>query len=88
MNIFVTGGAGFIGKHLVENLVKSGNEVTVFDNFSNSVPEKLSNIAEKINVIEADVTDYYLLTKSLEGFDAVVHLAAKISVSESLKNQK
>jgi len=88
MKVFITGGAGFIGRHLVGYLLKSGNNVTVYDNFSNSFKEKLSYLANKITVIQGDVTDYDLVTNSLENVDAVVHLAANTDVSESFKNPK
>jgi len=87
MKILVTGGAGFIGKHLSEFLLNKGNEVTIYDNFSNSLfPEKLNELQKNLTVIKGDVTDYVLLEKTLNGFDTVFHLAAKISVPESIKN--
>jgi len=87
MKVFVTGGAGFIGKHLVEYLLNKGNEVTIYDNFSNSIfPEKLNDLQKNLTVLKGDVTDYSLLEKTLNGFDTVFHLAAKISVPKSIKN--
>ena len=87
MRILVTGGAGFIGKHLVKFLIENGNEVTIFDNFSNSEKGSvlfLVNIGAKI--IEGDIIKLQEITNAVKEHDVVVHLAAKISVEESIKN--
>ena len=81
MRILVTGGGGFIGSALVLYLVKKGEKVTVFDNFSNS--EKIDS-SEGIKVIEGDITDYNSLEKAIQNHDVVIHLAAKIDVNESI----
>jgi len=66
MKILVTGGAGFIGKHLSEFLLNKGNEVTIYDNFTNSLfPEKLNQLHKNLTVIKGDVTDYALLEKTM-----------------------
>jgi len=90
-SILVTGGAGFIGSHLVENLVASGFEVTVLDNFNDFYdPDiKRSNIAEvsdSINLIDGDICDRELVDRIFaEGkFDTVVHLAARAGVRPSI----
>lgn len=86
MKIFVTGGAGFIGRHLVESLLKS-HDVTIYENFSNSNKKNLNFLSKNIpNIIEGDLSNIELLQKSLIGFDLVIHLAAKIDISESLKH--
>ena len=86
MKIFVTGGAGFIGKHLVKFLIEKGSEVTIFDDFSNSEDSvaALVNIGAKI--IEGDITKLDDIINAIKNHDIVVHLAAKISVEESIKN--
>jgi UDP-glucose 4-epimerase len=87
MRILVTGGAGFIGKHLVRMLLSQGHTVTIFDNFSNS--EK-SSVAPLVDlgaiVIEGDVTEPRHLEDAMKNQQIVIHLAAKISVSESKNN--
>lgn len=69
----VTGGAGFIGSHLVDRLVEAGHNVTVYDNFSTG---KNTNINS--NVLEHDILDLFMLTRAVErwGMDGVFHLAA------------
>ena len=86
MKILVTGGAGFIGKHLVKFLIEKGSKVTIFDNFSNSEDSvaALVNIGAKI--IEGDITKLDDVINATKNHDIVVHLAAKISVEESIKN--
>lgn len=87
MRIFVTGGAGFIGKHLVNSLIEKKHEITIFDNFSNSQKKSLIDFKSKlVNVIEGDITKLTDITNAINGQELVIHLAAKISVPESIKN--
>jgi UDP-glucose 4-epimerase len=83
MKVLITGGAGFIGAHISKQLLDSGNEVVIFDDFSTSSKDNLDSRAE---VIEGDIKDVKLLSKSLSGVDAVIHMASFISVEESVKN--
>jgi len=77
----ITGGAGFIGSHLVESLLESGHRVTVIDDFSTGQRENLPN-KNTLSIIEADLLA--LAPDQLAGpFDAVVHLAALPSVNDS-----
>ncbi len=86
MKIFVTGGAGFIGRHLVESLLNGNNQVTVFDNFTNSSKSQMSHYIKKgALLVKGDITNYSSLAKSVSGFDHVVHLAAQIDVQESIR---
>ena len=87
MKILVTGGAGFIGKHLVEFLLEKNNVVTIFDNFSNSTKESINGIIKKgAKIIEGDITKVSDIEKITGDQEIVIHLAAKISVSESITN--
>jgi UDP-glucose 4-epimerase len=87
MRIFITGGAGFIGIHLCKKLLKLDHTITVYDDFSNSSQENfLSKINGKINLITGNILDYPSLEHSMNKHDVVIHLAAKISVSDSVKN--
>jgi UDP-glucuronate 4-epimerase len=89
----VTGGAGFIGSHLVDSLLESGWHVTVLDNFDEFYPraEKESNLArhhgdDRLRVIEGDLRDDVAVRASFaEPIDVVVHLAAKAGVRPSIE---
>lgn len=81
-NIVVTGGAGFIGSHLVESLVGRGESVTVFDNFSTGKPEAVVSGAR---IIEGDIRDAALTAQALKGADYVFHLAALPRIQKSIR---
>ena len=87
MKIIITGGAGFIGKHLADFLLNEKHEVTILDNFSNSTKESINSLVSKgVNVIEGDITNSEFISKAFEKQEVVIHLAAKISVDESIIN--
>ena len=87
MKIIVTGGAGFIGKHLVEFLITKGINVTIFDNFSNSKKNSIAYLKNQgVKIIEGDITKIQDIVNAVKDQDMVIHLAAKISVEESIKN--
>jgi UDP-glucose 4-epimerase len=82
MKIFVTGGAGFVGSWVAEELIKSGYQVTVLDNLTAGNKKFVPNGAK---LIQKDIRDKSL-NKYLKGHDAVIHLAAKTVVPESVKD--
>lgn len=88
--ILVTGGAGYIGSHTVLELLGSGHDVTVLDNFSNSTPDAISRVeslaGRRVDLVEGDIRDADVLAALFEGtnFDVVVHFAAKKAVAESV----
>lgn len=85
MKIFVTGGAGFIGRHLVFSLLNNGYQVTIFDNFSNSSQSKIKDLTKNgAKLVKGDILEYKSVLKLVKGADFVVHLAAKINVRESI----
>ena len=93
MNIFVTGAAGFIGSHVCEHFIKSGNIVIGIDNFDSFYPKKIkqSNLAaiidsENFHFFECDIRDNNALNKIFALFkvDFVIHLAAKAGVRPSI----
>ena len=86
MNCLVTGGAGFIGSHLVEALLALGHEVTVYDNFSTGKLSNIEGLGPHLTVHSADIGDTQSLRRAMNGMDVVFHLAASSSVVESLKN--
>ncbi len=81
MRVLVTGGAGFIGSHLVTLLVEKGLEVVVFDSL---VTGKRERIPAGVLFIQGDIRDIDTLSTALEGVTHVAHLAALISVGESM----
>jgi len=97
-NILITGGAGFIGSHLVERLLAEGDwRVTVVDDFNDfydpsikhdNVAAHLSN--EHFRLMEADIRDYHALEKAFEAtnYDCIVHLAARAGVRPSLREPR
>ncbi|MEK6874184.1 MAG: NAD-dependent epimerase/dehydratase family protein [Nanoarchaeota archaeon] len=85
-SIVVTGGAGFIGSHLVELLVKNNYDVTVIDNLSTGNEASLIKVRDKITFLEIDITNKHLLGHTLAKADGIVHLAARTSVPESIKD--
>ena len=85
----VTGGAGFIGRHLVTKLLDDGHEITIFDNFSSSSKNDVTYLLESgVSLVTGDILDYDLLLKSMSNHDFVIHLAAQTSVSKSIANPK
>ena len=87
MKILVTGGAGFIGKHLVKYLLDKGNIITIFDNFSNSEEKSINHfIKNGVKVVNGDIRKFEEILKETEDQDVLIHLAAKISVSQSILN--
>jgi UDP-glucose 4-epimerase len=87
MRILVTGGAGFIGKYLVKSLIENGNVVTIFDNFSNSSKKSISHLIDiGAKVIEGDITKPDVISDAVKDQEMIIHLAAKISVQDSIRN--
>ena len=86
MKILVTGGAGFIGSHLVKALIEDKHQVVVFDNLSNSSEKLLASISGKFSFIKGDITNYDQVSSAVSGVDLVIHLAALISVKDSVNN--
>ncbi|GBE58332.1 UDP-glucose 4-epimerase [bacterium BMS3Abin01] len=84
MDILVTGGAGFIGSHTCECLLRAGHKVRVFDNMSTGKLSNLKEVRADVDLREADIRDYESLADSCRGMDAVIHLAAVSSVEKSL----
>ncbi|MDY7008422.1 MAG: NAD-dependent epimerase/dehydratase family protein [Cyanobacteriota bacterium] len=86
MKALVTGGAGFIGSHVVTFLLKSGVDIKVYDNLSSGSWKNLASVESEIKLIESDVRDFDTLIKAMEGVDSVFHLASLVSVPESINN--
>jgi UDP-glucose 4-epimerase len=82
----VTGGAGFIGSHLVEALVGAGHQVRVFENFSTGDPANLDPVRDRVEVLEGDLTDLESVRRATRGAELVFHQAALASVPRSVAN--
>lgn len=78
--ILVTGGAGFIGSHIVDSLLAKGARVTVLDNLSFGVMENLEAVKNDIEFIQGDILDRELLDSIMPGHDAVSHQAAQLEI--------
>ena len=86
MKIFVTGGAGFVGRNLVKSLIENNHNVTIFDNLSNSSEKNIQPLLDKVNFVKGDITNYDDVSSSIKGSCVVIHLASKINVQESFLN--
>lgn len=84
--VIVTGGAGFIGSHLSEELVRRGCDVVVIDNLSTGCLENLENIRNKIRFVEGDICDTDLLVREFKDAVCVFHQAAIPSVPRSARD--
>ena len=82
----VTGGAGFIGSHLVEALLARGDEVRVLDDFSSGRLENLPTSNERLEVLHGSISDTQMLNSAMNGVEVVFHLAAMVAVPESVDN--
>ena len=81
----VTGGAGFIGSHIAEALVRRGDRVRVLDNLCTGNPANLDDFADGVELIEGDVTDPAAVASAVRGVDCVFHQAALASVPLSVE---
>ena len=84
MHILVTGGAGFIGSNLTDELLEQGATVRILDNFSTGKHENLPQQHPRLEVVEGDIGDADLVQQLATGVDAIVHLAAVASVQASV----
>lgn len=82
----VTGGAGFIGSHIVEEIIRGGESVRVLDDLSTGRKENLSSVLGKVDFQEGDIRDPETLRRVFEGVNYVIHLAALSSVVRSIED--
>jgi UDP-glucose 4-epimerase len=87
MRVIVTGGAGFIGSHLVDWLIADDHKVIVLDDLSTGRPQNLEHhqVGEQLRVVEVDVADYAVISPYFEGVDWVFHLAALADIVPSIQ---
>ncbi len=84
MRVLVTGGAGFIGSHLVRRLLEAGHEVRVLDSLYTGSREKLDDVVDDVELIDGDIRDLDRTRRATKGCEAVFHLAAVPSVPRSI----
>lgn len=82
----VTGGAGFIGSHVIDRLVSMGHDVRVLDNLSTGSRDNLAHLGDSIDFVQGDICDAETCRAAVDGVDVIYHLAALASVPRSLKD--
>ncbi len=86
MKYLVTGGAGFIGSNIVEELLRRGHQVRVLDNFATGRRENLTPFLDRIELIEGDLRSYHIVREAVDGMDFILHQGALPSVPRSIKD--
>jgi len=85
-SFLVTGGAGFIGSHIVDRLVQEGHTVRVLDNFLAGKMENIEHNLDKIDLIKGDLRDMETVTRAVDGMEFILHQAALRSVPRSVED--
>jgi UDP-glucose 4-epimerase len=86
MRVFITGGAGFIGSHLCDALLKEGHQVSILDNMSTGSAANIARIKDQIEIHQGDIRDIALVEKAMAPADLVLHMAAALGVNTILEN--
>jgi UDP-glucose 4-epimerase len=86
MRVFITGGAGFIGSHLCDALLKEGHQVSILDNMSTGSAANISHIKDQIEIHQGDIRDVALVERAMAPADLVLHMAAALGVNTILEN--
>ena len=82
----ITGGAGFIGSHLAEALVREGHTVRILDNFRTGRRKNLAGIRGKVDILKGDIRDRRAVQAAVRGMDYILHQASLVSVAESVEH--
>ena len=86
MRVFITGGAGFIGSHLCDALLKQGHQVSILDNMSTGSTGNIIHIEDALKISQGDIRDSALVEKLMDSADIVLHMAAALGVNTILEN--
>jgi len=86
MRVLITGGAGFIGSHLCDAMLKNGHSVSVLDNLSTGLIDNILHLENRIDIIHGDIRNRVIVESLTEKADLVLHMAAALGVSKILDN--
>jgi UDP-glucose 4-epimerase len=86
MRVLITGGAGFIGSHLCDALLKEGHQVSILDNMSTGSAANVAHIKDQIEINQGDIRDVALVEKAMAPADLVLHMSAALGVNTILEN--
>ncbi len=86
MQVFITGGAGFIGSHLADHYVNAGHTVTLLDNFSTGSNANIAHLEGKVTTIDGDIRNIELIDQFTQDSDLVLHMAAALGVNTILES--
>lgn len=86
MRVLITGGAGFIGSHLIDAIVARGDEAVALDNFSTGSAANIEHLKNKIQIVDGDIRDADLINKITSEVDLVLHMAAALGVNTILNS--
>ena len=86
MHVFITGGAGFIGSHMVDYYLSEGHEVTILDNMSTGSTKNIEHVKNQIEIHQGDIRDVELVNKLVSKSDLVLHMAAALGVNTILES--
>ena len=84
--VLVTGGAGFIGSHICEKLLKDGFQVRVLDNLDSGKADNLATFRKGIDFVRSDIRDAEIVRKAVEGVECIFHQAAQVAIPRSVKD--
>jgi UDP-glucose 4-epimerase len=86
MRVLITGGAGFIGSHLADHYVASGDSVTIVDNFSTGSQRNIEHLGDTVTAVDGDIRNVELVEKLTKEADLVLHMAAALGVNTILES--
>jgi UDP-glucose 4-epimerase len=85
-SVLITGGAGFIGSHAVDDLLAGGHRVTVFDNFSSGTRENLASVIDDVEIVSGDILDRDAIVAAARGKDVISHQAAQLEITKCMED--